>query len=246
LTITASLAIATIGFGARAASMVGTIRDFCFVAIPGVCSAHPDFEAELGDERGIVASTLGADGKPVYTLGDGSTSLTTHGQTAFDQWYRDTPGVNASMPFSVQLDANGVFSDLSFFPIDDQLFGNQGLPHNYHFTVELHGTTTIHGDETFTFAGDDDLWMFINHHLAIDLGGVHPTETETVDFSQPDVQAALGIVPGGNYPIDIFYAERHTVASDFVIQTELEVIPEPGTALLLGGGLIALARKRRA
>ena len=70
-----------------------------------------------------------------------------------------------------------------------------------------------------TFIGDDDLWMFINGKLAIDLGGLHPPDTQTVNL---DAEAAnLGIVKGQVYPMDIFHAERHSTGSNFRIDTTI-------------------------
>lgn len=65
-----------------------------------------------------------------------------------------------------------------------------------------------------------DVWLFVNGTLALDLGGLHQPATGTVDL---DAQAAaLGISPGNSYPMDIFQAERHTVLSNFRIETTIE------------------------
>ena len=197
-------------------SLTGMIRDFT--------DAHPDFEHSMGDDRGIVLADLGKDGKPVYAGEAGNP--TTHGQTPFNQWYRDTPGVNASQPFTLTLKdgGNGVFSfeDGEFFPIDGKLLGNQGRPHNYHFTFELHTKFRYSGGEVFTFTGDDDVFVFVNGKLGIDLGGVHGAESQTIKLDASAV--ALGIVRGGTYALDFFFAERHTVDSHFRIDTELTFI----------------------
>ena len=200
------------GGGDCGSNLIGTLRDFQ--------AAHPDFEDFLGTDPGIVLPDLGPDKKPVYAGSAGNP--TTTDQTNFDQWFRDVAGVNQSVAFTLMLTPNGnvyTFDDSDFFPIDDQLFGNEGNAHNYHFTYELHTTFLYSGGETFSFTGDDDLFTFVNNKLAIDLGGVHGAMSDTIDL---DARAAeLGLTPGNVYPLDFFFAERHTSESNFRVDTTL-------------------------
>jgi fibro-slime domain-containing protein len=197
-----------------------TVRDFSF--------SHPDFEHFGGDDRGIVKTLIGADGKPEYA--PATTSPTTSGKTNFDQWYRDVPGINFTFPRTLTLHKVGAssppiyrYSNYSFFPIDNLGWGNQGQGANYAFTVEGHAQFTYHGGETFSFVGDDDVWVYINGHLVIDLGGVHPAESADVDLDQ--IAADIGITPGGTYPFAFFSAERHTVGSALNIDTSIVIQP---------------------
>lgn len=241
LTFTALAALA-IPASASVISLTGTVRDFN--------DSHPDFESALGYDPGIVETQLGADKNPVYTSQAGNP--TTHGQAAFDQWYNDAPGVNLSKDLTINLDNTVTadpnvytFSDSSFFPIDGELFGNQGRSHNYHFTFELHTDFTYQGGETFSFTGDDDLWVFINDELVIDLGGVHGAMSASVNLD------SLGLTAGEVYDFDLFFAERHTTASNFRIDTSIKLesnVPEPFSIALLGISLLGLGffnRKRK-
>jgi fibro-slime domain-containing protein len=253
---TAIIAAVSASAAAETITLTGTLRDFAYNGAPGALglSPHPDFEAAIGGHNpGMVASTLDAEGKPVYigAAGYGSVASAAH----FGQWYRDTPGVNASQAFAITLDesAPGIFTytNPSFFPLDNLLNGNQGLDHNYHFTYELAGTFGYKAGtgQTFTFTGDDDVWVFLNNQLAIDLGGIHGAISQTVNL---DAFAPIaGLVDGQNYSFNMFFAERHTSASTFRIDTSLPItpVPEPSTwAASLGGmlllGLMGMRRKR--
>ena len=61
-----------------------------------------------------------------------------------------------------------------------------------------------------------------NGKLALDMGGIHTRQTDTIDF---DAQAgALSITPGEVYRLDLFHAERHTSDSYFRIETTIDCL----------------------
>ncbi len=226
----------------RAASITlsTTVRDFT----PGT---NADFERYGGDDRGIVQTTLGADGKPIYS---GGSHPTITSATTFNQWYNNTASVNIAIASSITLNetapGSGIYqySSSAYFPVDGQGFGNYGSTgHNFHFTTEIHTLFTYQLGQNFSFTGDDDVFVFINDQLAIDLGGVHAAETGSVNLN------TLGLIAGSDYKLDVFQAERHTSASTFAMQTSGLVLrssdaPEPGSLALVGLGLLAAGASR--
>jgi fibro-slime domain-containing protein len=200
-----------------------TIRDFS-------PKTHPDFESGFasGLDTGIVEKVLGADDKPVYA-GKPRTKSTS-GAANFAMWFNDTPMVNLSQPLDLPLlPAPGevglfTYDDRDFFPIDDKLLGNEGRGHNFHFTLQASTTFEYRGGELFSFAGDDDMWVFINRQLAIDLGGLHQSLSANVALD--DFAPSASMLRGGQYPLHFFFAERHTNDSHFTIRTS---IGDPGS-----------------
>jgi fibro-slime domain-containing protein len=206
----------------------------CDAALPGpptlaatvrnVKLGQPDFLQSCctgGVDPGIVAAVLGADGTPVYAGNSITGTLTTHGAADFAQWYHDVPGINVSGPLPLLLTPEAsqpginVFDDQAFFPIDDQLLGNQGAVHNFNFTVQAHAMILYNGGESYGFTSDDDLWVFINHHLVVDLGGLHSGTSEDVELDQ--VAGETGIVTGQSFPLDLFYANREPPGAVLVL-----------------------------
>jgi fibro-slime domain-containing protein len=232
--------------------LTGTIRDFKAYRLAdknlNPAGGHQDFQRYASKDSGfnlvsehgiIVDDILGADKKPVYKPGVNGTTVTTTTKENFDMWYRDVSEVNKSIELSIELadlDGDGVYSfarDLdeaeSFFPIDNQLFGNEGYAHNYHFTYELHTQFTyVPGTADkprfFTFKGDDDVYVFIDGKKVIDLGGIHAQETQTINLDLLAPQ--LGLVAGQTYDLDLFFAERNVVQSNFRIDTSIVLKPK--------------------
>lgn len=226
-------------------TLTGTVRDFS--------DSHPDFEGTIGGvETGLVETALGGDRKPVRSAQVSSQTTEAGEDPGFFDWYHDTLNNTGKTSHAITLDNTittdptvFTFTSNAFFPIDGELGGNEGRSHNFHFTYELNTDFTYTGGESFSFTGDDDLWVFINDTLAIDIGGVHPAASASVNLDD------LGLTIGDTYDFDLFFAERHTSASNFRIDTSIELqeteVPEPGSLWLIGSALLALglAHRRR-
>ncbi|HTA88627.1 MAG TPA: DUF4215 domain-containing protein, partial [Polyangiaceae bacterium] len=135
--------------------------------------------------------------------------------------YLDLSGNPTVLPLTLQSDGSYLFSTTAFFPIDNLGWVNasgQSLQttngHNFSFTSELRYQFTYAGGEVLQFFGDDDVWVFINSTLAVDIGGLHPQTFGSITL---DATAAmkLGLTVGGMYEIAVFQAERHTTGSNY-------------------------------
>lgn len=212
----------TLRDGGQGFSISGGFRDAQGRSIFPFTSSVDYMESRQGDTSG----TLNAQSSKVYTSSE-----------SFSQWFRTIPGVNLAKPVSITLarqsgtdryvfhahDDSSKAGIQGFFPIDGELYGNPAgdqWGHNYHFTYEL-ATKFVYeaqGNNVFTFFGDDDVWVFIDGKMVIDIGGVHGAVSQTVDLSRLNF-----LEDGKEYELKVFFAERHYTRSNFRIETTLKL-----------------------
>jgi fibro-slime domain-containing protein len=102
-------------------------------------------------------------------------------------------------------------------------------PHNFSWTMCMNRTFVKTPNDTFMFTGDDDIWLFLNNRLVMDLGGPQSSSSMTVLIDTCFKHTGSGgtLVPGdtmvnnGTYNFDFFYCERHSVNSDCRITTNM-------------------------
>jgi fibro-slime domain-containing protein len=125
------------------------------------------------------------------------------------------------------------FCDVDLVPTTDGPNGT-GTPRNMSFTTETRFVFEYVGGERFDFSGDDDVWVFVNNRLVVDLGGLHEVATGSFELDNNGVATVTREGPDGSAltlaaPIEIdtgmrlnqvyeavlFHAERHECGSNF-------------------------------
>lgn len=122
-----------------------------------------------------------------------------------------------------------------FYPLEDLGYEQPGLltatskvnngAKNGSFTLRGESQFVYNKDSNlyFTFTGDDDVYMYINGTLALDLGGAHGRNSKTVELNKLD-PVKYGLVEGQVATFTFFYMERCSDASTFGIKTNMELV----------------------
>ncbi len=101
---------------------------------------------------------------------------------------------------------------------------------NEHFCFESHADFYYDPSQEFYFSGDDDIWIYIDSKLVIDLGGNHMAAPGHVKLK--DITPALE--EGKLYPIDIFFCDKRTANSNVRITTNMYVVQKSSFENQLG------------
>ena len=160
------------------------------------------------------------------------------------------PGAGSTFVYDSTTEGFPPNSTSGFYPLDDggwvaqgsemlrtsSATANDGADHNFNFTTETHFFFQYAGDEVLRFSGDDDLWVFIDGVLCLDVGGLHAELGATMNLADPTqetnptqqaiVQACKdhldslvsAMNPEPLVEMVIFHAERHTTASNFELE----------------------------
>lgn len=121
-----------------------------------------------------------------------------------------------------------------FYPLENLGYEQPGLltttsavgaTHNGGFTLRGESQFVYNKDSNlyFTFTGDDDVYMYINGTLALDLGGAHGRNSKTVNLNDLDA-TKYGLKEGQVATFTFFYMERCSDASTFGIETNMELV----------------------
>ena len=89
--------------------------------------------------------------------------------------------------------------------------------HNYSYAMAVSASFKYVKGQYFEFRGDDDVWVFINNKLVVDIGGIHEKVEGAVDLD------TLKLTEGREYPFNIFYAERNATGSNFKMRTSINL-----------------------
>ena len=159
-----------------------------------------------------------------------------NGTYSFEAGYSNVAGhVNYDRDKEAIYEDTAVAENYGFYPLENLGYEQPGLLKKTSIIdgQNRNGGFTLRGESQFvyneasklyfTFTGDDDVYMYINGTLALDLGGAHGRNSKTVNLNDLDA-TKYGLKEGQVATFTFFYMERCSDASTFGIETNMELV----------------------
>ncbi|HYQ44146.1 MAG TPA: DUF4215 domain-containing protein [Polyangiaceae bacterium] len=116
--------------------------------------------------------------------------------------------------------------------------------HNFHFTTQVTYWFKFDAkaNARLDFTGDDDVWVFVNNKLAVDLGGVHQPVDGSVTLSATTA-GTYGLTDGNVYKLNIFHVERKKESSSFRLTLAGFETAKSECTPICGDGVVSLGEQ---
>ena len=173
-------------------------------------NTHDDFKCRVthnNAKKDIIASSLAENCRPIlnesYQLPDAVNCLSS--SASFSNWFNRTSDEASAM--------NNI--SLSHYKGDVYPGPSQGRQANPFYVCEAHACFVARKGDSMDIATNNEVWLYVNGTLALDLGGIHSGLNETLGFDQ------LNLVPDQSYRIDLLLAQRNSNTSHLNIHSTL-------------------------
>jgi fibro-slime domain-containing protein len=178
----------------------------------------------------LTANNCGAIGTPTPTAPAWDPTV-----DWFGMWYVDNATFNKTIVQTLtlppiaggafQFSADGASPGGGFFPLNGLGWAAGTTTRNYGFTSVVRTWFEYSGTANLSFFGDDDVWVFINKKLAVDLGGTHQQSmgSVTLDAANGHGYVCDFVAPGTVYPSPACTATAASAGNGHDVDLELKI-----------------------